>query len=87
MRYLVIYLSVASFYSCQQHYTPQQIADDYCNCAQLPEDKKIICVKEWASKYKGTLKGKEEHETVNYKMIECNGFEGDKDFYLKLMKN
>lgn len=73
--------------SCKENYTPGQIAEDYCYCAQLHKTKKRSCVREWLVKYKSTLKTKEDYKEVNYSMIECNGFEGDNDFNLKLMKN
>ena len=82
--YLFISFIVAS---CGEKYTPEEISNSYCVCIELSEDKKASCVKEWAVKYKGNLKTKEEHKQVNYNMIECNGFEGDNDFYLKLVEN
>ena len=72
--------------SCGKSYTPEEISEAYCDCTTLPEDEKIPCVQEWATKYKGSIKTKEDRKTVNYNMIECNGFEGDNDFYLKLMR-
>lgn len=73
--------------SCSKRYTPEEISNSYCECIELLEVKKIPCVKDWAVKYKGSLRTKEARKAVNYNMIECNGFEGDNDFYLKLMRN
>ena len=84
---ILICLSSFLFIGCSETYTPEQISDSYCECSQLTEDKKVACVKEWSIKYKGSLTTNEEHKRVNYKMIECNGFEGDNDFYLKLIEN
>ena len=89
MRYISFFLlfNLLLLASCSSSYSPEEVSEAYCKCASLPEDDKPACVKEWSIKYKGVLKTKEEHKTVNYNMIECNGFEGDNDFYLKLMRN
>ena len=89
MRTLTLLLipSLLLLTNCKPNYTPEEVSSAYCNCASLSEDEKPACVKEWSIKYKGSLKTKEDHKTVNYNMIECNGFEGDNDFYLKLMRN
>lgn len=71
--------------SCAKEYTPQEISESYCECIELSKDKKRTCVKGWSIKYKGTLKSEKDEREVNYNMIECNGFEGDNDFYLKLV--
>jgi len=73
--------------SCSSSYEPKEVSSAYCDCVSLPQDEKPACIKEWSIKYKGALKTAEAHKTVNYNMIECNGFEGDNDFYLKLMRN
>ncbi len=87
MKFLYYCLLFIFLVSCTTSYSPAEVSSAYCDCVSLSEDKKKPCVKEWAIKYKGALKSKEDHKTVNYNMIECNGFEGDNDFYLKLMRN
>ncbi|MCT4582268.1 MAG: hypothetical protein N4A35_12720 [Flavobacteriales bacterium] len=73
-------------FSCRQNYSPQEVSESYCKCAQLDPKEKTSCVKEWAEIYKGSLETPEERKLVNYNMIECNGFEGDRDFYRRLME-
>lgn len=89
MKNKLLYLCFVSLFtsSCGTKYTPEEVANSYCECVELSEDKKTTCVKEWSIKYKGSLTTTDEHKQVNYNMIECNGFEGDNDFYLKLMRN
>lgn len=85
--FLLICLSSFLFVSCSETYTPKQVSNAYCECAQLSESEKFACVKEWSIKYSGVLSTDKDRKEVNYSMIECNGFEGDNDFYLKLMRN
>lgn len=72
---------------CAESYTPDEIAEAYCKCSELPKVNKLSCINEWSQKFAGVLKTEEDQRQVNYNMIECNGFEGDNDFYLKLMQN
>jgi len=85
-KYLILFLAIF-ISSCNKNYTPEEVSNSYCDCVAFSEYKKKTCILDWAVKYKGALKTKEEHKKVNYNMIECNGFEGDNDFYLKLMRN
>ncbi len=81
----ILFSSFILLYSCSQDYTPQEVSESYCKCAQLTIEKKVQCVNEWEQKYKGSLRTLEERKVVNYNMIECNGFEGDRDYYRRLM--
>ena len=78
-------LCVFIFSSCSESCTPEDVSVDYCACAQLSNDEKTACIQKWALKYKGRIKKIEDRKVINYNMIECNGFEGDNDFYRKLM--
>lgn len=74
------------FYSCSTNYSSEEIITAYCQCVELPQVKKTRCVSEWATKYNARYSTPEELKQLIYSMIECNGFEGENDFNLKLKK-
>lgn len=86
IRFILCSLLIFLF-SCSQDYSIEEISDEYCLCSQLTDLKKQECVTNWSKKYKGSVNELKDCKEINYKMIECNGFEGDKDFYRKLMDN